>query len=155
VLGDATALPFDDGAFDLVVAFHSLTDIDDMPRALREAARVLEPGGRLGVCVPHPFADAGAFESLDPDAAFVVRGRYLGERQRSYIPVERDGLAFTFEGWQQPLEAYARALEDAGFLIEALREPVPDPTLFTRPSVARWTRVPMFLYLRGEAVKPL
>src|SRR5215208_3333909 len=30
VLADATALPFDDQSFDLVVAFNSLMDIDDM-----------------------------------------------------------------------------------------------------------------------------
>lgn len=153
VVGDAATLPFADGAFDLVVAFNSLTNVDDMPGALREAARVLEPGGRLGVCVPHPFADAGAFESLEPDAAFVIGGSFLGDRRRSYLEVERDGLTFTFEGWEYTVEAYSRALEAAGFLVEAIREPVPDLARFPeRPSMARWLRVPLFLYLR--AVKP-
>ena len=34
-LADAAALPFEEGAFDLVVAFMSLQDIDDMERAMR------------------------------------------------------------------------------------------------------------------------
>jgi ubiquinone/menaquinone biosynthesis C-methylase UbiE len=42
-LADAAALPFDDACADLAIAFMSLQDIDDMPAALREAARVLEP----------------------------------------------------------------------------------------------------------------
>jgi ubiquinone/menaquinone biosynthesis C-methylase UbiE len=43
----AEALPFEDGAADLVVAFMSLMDIDEMPRAVREVGRVLEVGGRM------------------------------------------------------------------------------------------------------------
>jgi ubiquinone/menaquinone biosynthesis C-methylase UbiE len=39
LLADATALPFRDGAFDLVVAYMCLHDIDDMPQAVAEMAR--------------------------------------------------------------------------------------------------------------------
>jgi len=41
VVGLAEARPFDDGAFDLVVAYNSLMDVEDMPVAVREATRVL------------------------------------------------------------------------------------------------------------------
>src|SRR5207249_5423370 len=44
--GDAALLPVDDGAADLVVSFMSLMNTDDLEAAVREAARVLEPGGR-------------------------------------------------------------------------------------------------------------
>ena len=37
-----SALPFDDRSFDLVVAYNSLMDFDDMPGAVSEAGRVLE-----------------------------------------------------------------------------------------------------------------
>src|SRR3954452_10177994 len=43
----AAALPLDDDACALVVAFMSLHDMDDLDGALREAARVLRGGGRL------------------------------------------------------------------------------------------------------------
>jgi ubiquinone/menaquinone biosynthesis C-methylase UbiE len=46
-VADATVLPFEDGAFDLVVAFMSLQDMDDLEGAVRECARVLEQGGRF------------------------------------------------------------------------------------------------------------
>ncbi len=138
VEGDAQALPFDDASFDLVVAYNALMDVRDMPAAVAEAARVLRPGGRLCACVTHPMQDAEA-ERGSETAAFV--DDYLEPRWLT-IPIERDGLAFTFEGWAFPLEAYTRALEDAGLLIEALREPAD-------PAGGRWARVPMFLMWRA------
>ena len=68
MVSDAAALPFDDRTFDLVVAFNSLMDIDDMPGAVGEAARVLVQEGRFCVCITHPMRDAGHFE----DATFVI-----------------------------------------------------------------------------------
>ena len=39
LLADAAALPFPDESFDLVVAYNSLMDVEDMPAAVSEAAR--------------------------------------------------------------------------------------------------------------------
>lgn len=44
---DVQALPFDGGAFDVVVANHMLYHVPDLPRAAQELARVLAPGGVL------------------------------------------------------------------------------------------------------------
>jgi SAM-dependent methyltransferase len=139
VRADAAALPFGDAAFDLVVAYNSMMDMDDMPGSVREAVRVLSPGGRFCFCVTHPFTDAGQFDSREPDAAFVVAGAYLGPRRLTEGTYSRAGLSVTFRGWCYPLEAYARAFEDAGLLVEALREPT-DPRENTRHH-----RIPMFL----------
>lgn len=51
-VGDALRLPFPDGAFDAVVCSEVLEHIPDHGAALSEIARVLKPGGRLGVSVP-------------------------------------------------------------------------------------------------------
>lgn len=45
--GDAQALPFEDAAFELVIAVTALCFVPDPDRAVSEMARVLRPGGRL------------------------------------------------------------------------------------------------------------
>ena len=50
--GDATTMPFSDGAFDRVIAAEVLEHIPLDQRALAEIARVLRPGGLLAVTVP-------------------------------------------------------------------------------------------------------
>ena len=52
VRGDATAMPFGDGAFDLVIAAEVLEHIPADQQAMNEIARVLAPGGIAAVTVP-------------------------------------------------------------------------------------------------------
>jgi SAM-dependent methyltransferase len=52
VRGDATAMPFADGAFDRVIAAEVLEHIPGDQRAIREVTRVLRPGGVAAVTVP-------------------------------------------------------------------------------------------------------
>jgi ubiquinone/menaquinone biosynthesis C-methylase UbiE len=47
--GDAERLPFDDGAFDAVVCECAFCTFPDKATAASELARVLRPGGRLGI----------------------------------------------------------------------------------------------------------
>jgi SAM-dependent methyltransferase len=145
VEGTAEALPFADASFDLVIAYNGLMDVADMPAAVGEAARVLALGGRLCACVTHPLADAGSWRD---DEHFAVTEPYLAQRDM-HVSVQRDGLAFTFEGPAYSLQDYAAALEAAGLLIEALREPAD-------PAGGQWARVPMFLMARrqGAVARP-
>jgi SAM-dependent methyltransferase len=138
VVADAADLPFEDGAFDLVVAYMSLMNMDDLDGAVREAARVLEPGGMLCVSVLHPLSASG--EWLDPedlDSPFVIR-RYFDAPTRVWIS-EREGIRVTFHDQTIPLSIYAHALERAGLLLERLRE-VPS---------SRRPRIPLFLQFRA------
>jgi SAM-dependent methyltransferase len=152
VHGDAARLPFRDEAFDLVLAYMCLHDIDAMPGTVAEIGRVLEPGGRLCLAIPHPLNTAGRFQGREPDAPFVIAGSYLDAR-RTAMTAERDGVTLTFHSEHRPLEAYARALEDAGLLTETIREVrVPDQVVREDPASRRWQRVPLFLHLR--AVRP-
>ena len=49
VLGDVDAMPFEDASFDVVVAGEILEHVEDVDEVMREALRVLRPGGTLVV----------------------------------------------------------------------------------------------------------
>ena len=58
--GDAAALPFEDGWFDLVTCQHAFQFFPDQAAVAREIARVLTPGGRVAIATwkgldRHPF----------------------------------------------------------------------------------------------------
>ena len=145
---DATRLPLDAAAADLVIAFMSLMNMEDMPAAVREAARVLEPGGRFCIAIVHPINTAGEFESLEADSRFVIDESYF-EHHRREVSVERNDLTMTFLDAHRPLEEYFDALEAAGFLVERLREILDSSDPTPPPSFLRWRRIPLFLHIRA------
>lgn len=65
-VGDAQALPLDDGAFDAVVLNLILSVVPDPARCMAEAIRVLRPGGRIVV-----------FDKFLPDGTEPTWGRRL------------------------------------------------------------------------------
>lgn len=144
LVGNAEALPFEDSQFDLVVSYNTLMDVDNMPRAVAEAARVMTPHGRLAVCVTHPVSDSGDFVHDGEDAAFEIPITYFGARA-FHFHAERGGLTMDFDGWAFDLESYSRALEEAGLAIERIREPQPSG----EERLPRRRRIPNFLMFRA------
>ncbi len=140
-VANAAALPFDDASFDLVVSFMCLHDVDDLDGAVREIARVLEPGGVACLAVVHPLNSAGRFEK---HGRFVIRGSYL-ESFRYSDTVQRGELAMTFESQHRPISAYFDAFAAAGLVVDALREPA-------TPGHDSWRRLPLFLHLRVRRI---
>jgi SAM-dependent methyltransferase len=139
--GQAGSVALPDGCADLVVAFMTLHDMDELEAPVLEAARLLEPGGRLCLAVPHPFAEMDRQRAGDRD--YFTAHRYVDVLQR-------DGVSMTFESWRRPLSAYASALEQTGFLIETIREPVPgEAALAAAPELAKWRERPIFLHVRA------
>ena len=59
-LADGMALPFADGAFDLVLSHAVIEHVADAPLYLRECARVLAPGGRVYLSTAPYLSFAGA-----------------------------------------------------------------------------------------------
>jgi SAM-dependent methyltransferase len=150
LLADASELPFRDEAFSLVVAYMCLHDIDAMPQAVHEVARVLEPSGQLCAAIPHPINTAGTFQDRDAAAPFVITGSYL-DPAPSAMAIDRGGVRLTFHSEHRPLEAYFRALEAAGLLTETIREARPSDRVVGRdPAARRWQRIPLFLHLRAR-----
>jgi SAM-dependent methyltransferase len=147
-LADAAALPLADAMADLAIAFMSFQDVDEMPGAVAEAARVLKPGSRFCMAIVHPLNSAGRFAGSEPDSPFVIAGSYL--EPFGYVDeVERDGLKMAFASAHRPLQDYVAALAAAGFLIERLREPEIPEAAITAESQRRWQRVPLFLHIRA------
>lgn len=54
-VGDIQAMPLPSERFDTVVSFEVLEHVPDPEKALREIFRVLRPGGKLVMSVPHLF----------------------------------------------------------------------------------------------------
>ena len=143
VIGDATRVPLRSGVADCAIAFMSLQDVDDMPTAISEAARVLQRGGCFVIAIVHPINSAGEYDALGTTFSMYPSMSYFDDRHYA-DEVERAGVAMRFESRHRPIEAYSRALEDAGFAMEALREVRdPDPT-------NKWHRMPLFLHLRAR-----
>jgi len=55
VLGDLASLPFADNVFDAALNIVTLEHVKDPRQVLKELARVLKPGGRLLLVVPHEW----------------------------------------------------------------------------------------------------
>lgn len=105
-------LPYDDDAFDVVVCSLALHYLQDWGDPLAELRRVLRPGGRLVVSVPHP-------------AVYLVN--YPG---KDYFAVSRYSEEFEFGDrtavltyWHRPLHAMTDAFVGAGFRITTVGEP--------------------------------
>ncbi|HET6576056.1 MAG TPA: class I SAM-dependent methyltransferase [Fimbriiglobus sp.] len=74
VQADIQAIPFDDSSFDTVFSFETIEHVPDPPRAVRELARVLRPGGRLFLTTPNYLGMMGLYRGY-----LRVRGRRFTE----------------------------------------------------------------------------
>ncbi|GAA3382054.1 methyltransferase domain-containing protein [Cryptosporangium minutisporangium] len=63
-LGDACALPFDDGSFDVVLSQAALMFVGDRATALREMGRVSRADGRVAVQVPGRLTASPGYQAL-------------------------------------------------------------------------------------------
>ena len=143
----AGELPLADKSCDLVVAFMSLQDVDDLMTAVAEMGRILVDEGLACIAVVHPLNSAGKFAEESATSPFVIQDTYLDEFTYT-DEFSRDGLRMAFHSRHRPIQAYSRALEVAGFVIETVREiGVPAEAVRLERS-RRWQRIPLFLHLR-------
>ncbi len=98
--GDATALPFEDGSFDVVTCQQGLQFFPDRELAMREIRRVLAPGGRALVACWCDVATSPLHHAL----ADVVRDSYPDRE-----PVARAPFSMP------DAEELRRVVESAGF----------------------------------------
>jgi demethylmenaquinone methyltransferase/2-methoxy-6-polyprenyl-1,4-benzoquinol methylase len=88
VRGDATALPFPEDTFEAVTVGFGVRNLADLESGLRELARVLRPGGRLGCLeITRPTGALRPFFRLWFDGLVPLAGRVLpGGFAYTYLP---------------------------------------------------------------------
>ncbi|MEU1778798.1 methyltransferase domain-containing protein [Streptomyces abikoensis] len=90
---DAMDLPYPDAAFDGIWALESMLHMPDRPRVLREAARVLRPGGRMVI------ADIALRAAVEDEASRTAVARFC---------------AIVSARSLERIDAYPRAVVEAG-----------------------------------------
>ncbi|EOD66378.1 class I SAM-dependent methyltransferase [Amycolatopsis vancoresmycina] len=126
--GDATALPIASGVLPAVVAIMVHTDMPAYPAALREAARVLAPGGVFVHVGVHPCF-CGGFADRSDSRAVVIRPGYRepGWTMESWSD---QGLRDKVGATHLPLPALLGAVVEAGLVFERFAEGgAPTPTV--------------------------
>ena len=119
VQADAQALPFRDGAFDVVAsAFGAVPFVADSARTMRELARVLRPTGRLVFSTTHPTR--WAFPDDPGPAGLTVAQSYFD--RTPYVEVDEAGAASYVEH-HRTLGDRVRELVAAGLVLDDLLEP--------------------------------
>ena len=108
VVADAARLPFAAGRFDVVVGALVVSFVKDRGRLLRDAARVLRPGGALVLSDMHEIATEMGW-------------------QRSFRGPKGERLVI--DAAPPRLESMRRALDEAGLALTDLREPRIDERL--------------------------
>jgi len=88
VRGDATSLPFEDASFEAVTVGFGIRNLADLEAGLRELARVLVPGGRLGCLeITRPRGALKPFFGFWFDGLVPLAGKVLpGGAAYTYLP---------------------------------------------------------------------
>lgn len=135
----AEPLPFASASFDAVLASLVMHYLQDWGPTLTEFRRVLVPGGCLVISTHHPFMDHQVADGTDYFATYDFTEEWT-----------KGGQTVLMRFWHRPLHAMTDAFKAAGFALDVIAEPQPDPaaeSLF--PSVYDDLRTsPRFLFFR-------
>jgi ubiquinone/menaquinone biosynthesis C-methylase UbiE len=140
----------------------AIQNIHPIQPVFQGAARLLKPGGRFVLVIMHPCFRGPKETSWGWDEQNKVQyrrvDRYLLPRKAPIVThpgKDPDAYTWTFH---KPIEAYVKALRNAGLLIEALEEWPSHKTSTSGPRAAAENlarkEIPMFLAMRAVKVSP-
>jgi SAM-dependent methyltransferase len=125
---DAARLPVRDAAVDAALTVMAHTDMPDYPAVLREAARVLRPGGVFVHVGVHP-AFCGGFADRGDQQAIVIRPGYRDGHWTKASWTDQ-GVRDKVGASHWPLPELLHAFLDAGLRFERFGEGgAPTPTV--------------------------
>ncbi|HET6295974.1 MAG TPA: class I SAM-dependent methyltransferase [Kribbella sp.] len=120
---DASNLPFADGSFDTVMALWTSTDLEDFDGSLREATRVLRPGGTLISYGVHPCFN-GPHVVYNEDGSRLIHPTYRQTGWHEPAPWwGEDGIRRRVGMRHVPLADFLNAFLRTGLTIERFEEP--------------------------------
>jgi SAM-dependent methyltransferase len=126
VQADAVALPFGDGVFAAVLMVWISTDVDDFAAVVREAVRVLRPGGLLVFWGAHPCFMGPQIEYRAAGGVVVhPTYRLAGWHEEQPWWTGPHGLRKRVGMRQVPLAELLQAFLDAGLVLQQVVEPEP------------------------------
>jgi ubiquinone/menaquinone biosynthesis C-methylase UbiE len=123
---------FADAGFDSAISCMALMDTPDFPAVVREAFRVILPGGGFFFSVLHP-----CFMTRESTWAIDAEGRVVGRKISNYWDEDpyteqwgfENAPPFTIFYFPYRIEDYVNGLCAAGFRIERIEEPRPSAAL--------------------------
>ncbi len=101
--GDGGLLPFPDASFDHVICSEVLEHVPDYAALIREATRILKPGGHLSVSVPRLWPEkicwwlSRAYHEVEGGHIRIFNARQLRKRIQSY------GVTYHGKHWAHAL----------------------------------------------------
>jgi len=162
LVASAEKLPLPISSADLVVMILCVQNIKNFQAAFSEAARVLNPGGRLFIVLNHPAFRIPKRSSWGFDEADGIQYRrldaYLSESSVSIVMHPgKDPARRTFS-FHRPLQAYFKALSKCGFTVNRLEEWTSPKKSRPGPRAGAENRArrefPLFLFLEARKQLP-
>ncbi|HWV22482.1 MAG TPA: class I SAM-dependent methyltransferase [Devosia sp.] len=155
LVGDATDLPehalLPRGEFDAASFLLSIQDINPLPDAIAEAARLLRPGARLAMVMLHPCFRIPRQSGWGWDEGRGLKYRRLDSYLSPLaVPMQEHERGAT-RSYHRPLGDYVAALHAAGLAVTQIREVADAPAERDGRADRRAAReFPLFLGMRAE-----